>query len=431
MNSKTRPRLLVISQVYAPDPAAVGQYVTDACEEFAAQGWDVVVYTSARGYDDPSQTYPARETRRGVSVRRLPLSSFGKRSIAIRLAAQLLFVIQAMVHSMFAGRFTSLLVSTSPPFAGFCGALLAMSKGVPMTWWVMDLNPDQMIAAGKLSKRSVMARLFDWMNRVTIHRARKIVVLDRFMKERVVSKTPGVCETAHKIEIIPPWSLDTHLAASADEIAAFRNEHGLSGQFVVMYAGNHSEQNPLTTLLDAAERVADIAGITFVFVGGGAGKADVELRIAAGAANLVSLPYQPLERLAATLGAADVHVVSVGDPMVGIVHPCKIYSAMAIGRPILLFGPDPCHASEILATHGVGWQVAHGDVSAAEAMIRAVANASTETIQAVGARGKNLAQSAFSRASLLEAFVAVLGSHEATPLSNEAQGGTKANGNRL
>lgn len=431
MNSKTRPRLLVISQVYAPDPAAVGQYVTDACEEMVAQGWEVVVYTSARGYDDPSQTYPARETRRGVSVRRLPLSSFGKHSIAIRLAAQLLFVIQAMVHAVFAGRFTALLVSTSPPFAGFCGALLSIIKCVPMTWWVMDLNPDQMIAAGKLSKRSVLARVFDWMNRVTIYRARKIVVLDRFMKDRVVAKTPGVSETATKIEIIPPWSLDTHLAASAEDIAAFRTKHGLSGKFVVMYAGNHSEQNPLTTLLDATERVSDIAGIRFVFVGGGAGKSEVERRIAAGAANLVSLPYQPLERLAATLGAADVHVVSVGDPMVGIVHPCKIYSAMAIGRPILLFGPNPCHASEILATHGVGWQVAHGDVSAAEAMIRAVASASTETIQAAGARGKSIAQSEFSRASLLEAFVAALGMHEVTPLSKESQGGTKASSKRL
>ena len=29
---------------------------------------------------------------------------------------------------------------------------------------------------------------------------------------------------------------------------------------------------------------------------------------------------------------ADVHVVSLGEKMVGIIHPCKIYGAMAVAR---------------------------------------------------------------------------------------------------
>ena len=406
----TNRRLLVISQVYPPDAAAVGQYIADVCEEHVARGWEVVVYTSARGYDDPDQYYPARETRRGVAVRRLPLSSFGKRSIPIRLLAQVLFLTQACVRSLCAGRFTSLLVSTSPPFAGFFGSLLSILKRVPLTWWVMDLNPDQMIAAGKISPRSAYARLFDWMNRVTLRRARTVIVLDRYMKDRVIAKLPRDPLIRDKVHVLPPWSLDTHLAEQAAGHQTFRERHGLGEAFVVMYAGNHSEQNPLTTLLCAAEALADRRDVKFVFVGGGTGKAEVDRRVTSGAPNVVSLPYQPVELLAQTLRAADVHVVSVGDAMVGIVHPCKIYSALAVGRPILLFGPPHCHAADILGTEPAGWHVRHGDVAGAVAALQEAARLDRSARLAMGARAEKLVAAEFSRELLIARFVGLLAS---------------------
>jgi colanic acid biosynthesis glycosyl transferase WcaI len=407
MSRPARPRLLVISQVYVPDAAAVGQYVADACEEAAARGWDVVVYTSARGYDDPTQHYPAAENRHGVTIRRLPLSSFGKRSIPIRLAAQLLFMLQASVRALFAGRFTSLLVSTSPPFAGFFGALLATVKRVPLTWWVMDLNPDQMVAAGRLAPSSVLARVFDWMNRVTIRKAKTVIVLDRYMKDRVVAKLPTAANIAAKVHVLPPWSLDTHLEPSPSAAREFRIRHGIDDAFVVMYAGNHSEQNPLDTLLAAADAMADRTDVKFVFVGGGAGKAAVDQQARAGSRNIVSLPYQPIETLAAMLAAADLHAVSVGDAMVGIVHPCKIYSAMAVARPILVLGPDRCHASDIVADAVVAWHVRHGNVAAAVAAVTAATAMPAAEREEMGRDAAEIVAHRYSRAALIDRFLSL------------------------
>ena len=62
----TRDTLLVVSQVYPPDPAAVGQHLADATEEMVRRGWRVVVYTARRGYDDPSVLYPSAEIRRAT-----------------------------------------------------------------------------------------------------------------------------------------------------------------------------------------------------------------------------------------------------------------------------------------------------------------------------------------------------------------------------
>ena len=150
--------LVVITQVYLPDPAAVGQHIADVASAMATRGWRVVVYTAARGYDDPTIRYPCRETLDGVVIRRLPLSSFGKNSIALRLLAQALFMAQAVLRSVFTRGMSCVLVSTSPPFAGFGGAILAWMRSAPLVWWVMDLNPDQMVASGRLSSSSFIAR---------------------------------------------------------------------------------------------------------------------------------------------------------------------------------------------------------------------------------------------------------------------------------
>jgi len=400
-NSRT---VLIITQVYVPDPASVGQHVADVAKEMVRRGWRVVVYTSARGYDDPSQRYPRRETLAGVDVRRLPLSSFGKRSIPIRLLAQACFMVQAIALGLFTRRLGLVLVSTSPPFAGIGGAMLSWLRRVPLVWWVMDLNPDQMVASGKLSPRSVVARAFDWMNRVTLRRSRAVVVMDRFMQKRVVAKL----DVPEKIHVLPPWPHEDVLQAVPSRPNAFRDEQGFGDAFVVMYSGNHGIQNPLKTLLDAARLLEDREDLLFVFVGGGAGKIDVDRRIAEGARNIRSLPFQPLARIGTSLSAADVHVVSLANEAVGVIHPCKIYGAMAIGRPVLFFGPEASHVGDICHGGDIGRIVAHGDVQATVAAIRELVSIGDMARGVMGRRATEIISESFSSTALLAGFCDIL-----------------------
>src|SRR4051812_25218324 len=107
--------LLVISQVYVPDSASVGQHMADAAETMAARGCRVRVFTSRRGYENPAIRYPRRETRAGVEVVRLAWSSFGKKTLGHRLFGQAIFLIQVVMKGVFARRPAAILVSTSPP----------------------------------------------------------------------------------------------------------------------------------------------------------------------------------------------------------------------------------------------------------------------------------------------------------------------------
>ena len=323
----TRPTLLVLSQVYVPDPASVGQHMADAAQEMAHRGWRVVVLTSRTGYDDPAITYPAREVRQGVEIRRLLWASFGKRSIAARLLGGVSFVLQAIVQGLRIGPVDAVLVSTSPPMAGAAAFVISRLRRARLKLWVMDVNPDQSVALGALGSRSLLVRLLEWLNRRVLARADDVIVLDRFMADRINAKR----DVREKLVVLPPWPHEDQLEPVSPARNPFRAEHGLDGKLVVMYSGNHGPSHPVATLLGAAARLVDEPRVVFMFIGGGVGKREIE---AAGLSNVRSLPYQPLDALKYSLSAADLHVVTMGNGLVGISHPCKVYGAMAPRRAL-------------------------------------------------------------------------------------------------
>jgi len=293
-------------------------------------------------------------------------------------------------------------VTTAPPLSPIAGALLTLKSRVRVIFWAMDLNPDQLVALGVLRPAAWPVRVLDWFNRVLIRRAAAVVACDRHMAERIRRKA----DPDERLIVIPPWAHDRHLERVAHEENPFRSAHGMIGKRVIMYSGNHAITNPLSTLLAAAKRLVDEERLVFVFVGGGAGKREVE---ANAASNIVSLPYQPLDKIKFSLSAGDVHVATMGENVVGIVHPCKVYGAMALGRPILTFGPAECHLAD-LAERGIGWHVRLGDVAGAEKVLREIAHLSEADLTALGDRARDIAHSEFEstrlRQSLCDTVVA-------------------------
>lgn len=400
-----RPRVLVLSQVYLPDPTSVGQHLADAAEALVERGNDVRVITSARGFDDPSQRYPLRETLNGVEIVRMPFASFGKKTIAHRLAGMVVFLAQALVRGLFTPRLSGILVSTSPPLASFVAVIIGFFRRVPITYWVMDLNPDQMIQLGKIKETAFSARVFDWFNRLILRRAAHVVALDRFMADRLNAKH----DVSDKMTVMPPWPHGQHDAPLPHEENPFRKEHNLEGKFVVMYSGNHALTNPIETVLEAAVRMQDREDLVFMFIGGGVRKKSVEETIAKhNPTNLISLPYQPLDSIRYSLSAADVHLVTLGDAVVGCVHPCKVYGALALGRPVLYAGPCPSHVTDLLSEDNpaerIGWSIEHGDVEGAIAAIDAVRALPKEELTAMGQRAADLVKERFDNAKMIDRF---------------------------
>jgi glycosyltransferase involved in cell wall biosynthesis len=395
----TAPKtLLVVSQTFVPDPASVGQHMADVAVEMARRGYRVKVYTSNRGYEDPTRKYAPRENLHGVDVRRLPLSSFGKKSILTRVIGTASFMAQVFFTALLTPRLGGIFFSTSPPLVGVVACTVGLLRRVPVAYWAMDLNPDQLIALGKVKPTDFTARFLEAVNRFILRRSNLVVALDRFMADRLRAR--GVPDA--KMLVQPPWPHEEHIDDVDRDTNPFRATHGLTpDKFVVMYSGNHSPSNPLKTLLDAAVRLKNDSSIEFLFVGGGLGKREVEEVIRGqGLSRARSLPYQPMSDLRFSLSAADVHVVSLGEGMVGIIHPCKVYGAMTVGRPILFFGPRPSHVSDLLDAHPIGTHVAHGDVDGAVSAILHLRALPEEARREMGRAAQHVLRASLSQSLL-------------------------------
>lgn len=350
-------KVLLLNQCFYPDVVSTAQYLTELAAELSARGHDVTVIASDRGYDDPSLRFPRRESWNNIEIIRIPSLSLGKSSRWRRVFNFGSFAIVCALRLLLLRRFDVVVALTSPPLISFLGALFVRLKGGSFCFWVMDLNPDEAIAADWLAEGSVAARCFQWMLRYSLKQASQTIVLDRFMRDRVLAKGAD----ARRVAIIPPWSHDDAVEFSVAGREAFRREHGLSDRFVVMYAGNHSPCHPLDTLLEAALKLKACEDVAFCFVGGGSEQAKVrEFALRHEMSNVKCLPYQPLDQLSSSLSAADLQVVVMGDEFVGIVHPCKIYNIMAVGAPALYIGPQPSHVTDI-ASHNI-FHKRHGDV---------------------------------------------------------------------
>jgi len=355
-------KILLLNQAFYPDLVSTGQHLSELAVALAERGHQVTVITGCRAYDDPEKMFPARENWRGIQIFRVYSTRFGKAAKWRRAADFASFILSCCARLMRLPRQDVVVALTTPPLISFIGAWRAKLWRAKFCYWVMDLNPDEAVAAGWLRADSFIGKILERMSRFSLNQANRIVALDRFMSDRIAAK--GIPQ--EKIAVIPPWSHDNNVSFDAAGREQFRKLHGLDGKFVVMYSGNHSPVHPLDTLMQAADRLKDDPGIVFCFIGGGSEFARVKKWVAETKnSQVLCLAYQPLDKLSASMSAADAHLVVLGKSMLGTVHPCKIYNILAVGAPVLYIGPQPSHVSEILDRLGDGhsWAaVAHGEV---------------------------------------------------------------------
>jgi hypothetical protein len=451
-------RFLLLNQTFYPDVASTAQHLTDVARGLADAGHEVHVIASRRAYDDPQKRFASREVWNRIRISRVFTTAFGKRAKWRRALDFASFMLSCALRLLFTRRPDVVIALTSPPLISFVAALFATTRRCRFVYWVMDLNPDEAIVAGWLRPTSTIARILERLSRFSLRRADAVIVLDRFMRERVLAK--GIAPD--RVHVLPPWSHDDAIRYDEAGRNRFRAAHGLTDKFVVMYSGNHSPCHPLDTLLEVARLLAvgsagvspasfgvppkvppsalhssraltsDLCPVTsetsapnseplnpqlstlnepplpapmFCFIGGGSEFARVK-RFAAehNLPNILCLPYQPLSELSASLSAADLHVVVMGDPFVGTIHPCKIYNVLTIGSPVLYIGPEQSHITDIFSASpdsAAHRSARHGDVAGVLAQIRPAAQLAP---RASAAESQQLA-ARFAQSTLLPKFL--------------------------
>ncbi len=395
-------RVLAVNQFYAPDHAATSQLLTELCEDLAQAG-DRVTVVSSRGSYLGGGSLPARETRNGVEVVRAAATSFGKRTIAHRMADYGSFGAMAFAELMRAERPDVMVALTTPPMIASAAAVVAGLRRAPLVAWVQDVYPEIAVAFGVLGERAPVTRALARAAKLTHRAARFSVALSDGMAERLFAQG----QAAERVRVVPNWADGRLIRPVAHEASAFRREHGLEGRFVVAYSGNFGVGHELGGLLDAVKQLAPkLPELRLLLVGDGARRGEIE-RISRDLDHVVLLPYQPREALAASLSAADIHFASLRAGLAGLLVPSKLYGILAAGRPLIYQGEARCEVARVVREHDVGFVVAPGDT---EALARAIWHAAhdRETTREMGERARRVFEAEFDRPRAVARFRAVL-----------------------
>jgi hypothetical protein len=151
-------RVLLLNQTFHPDVVATAQVLSDFAVGLVERGHHVTAIASQRAYDNPAQRFPARETWRGVEIQRLPSAGFGKASLWRRAADFGFFSAVTTLRLLTLPRYDAVVALTSPPLVSYLAAWFCRLRGAKLYYWVMDMNPDEAVAAGWLREGSLPTR---------------------------------------------------------------------------------------------------------------------------------------------------------------------------------------------------------------------------------------------------------------------------------
>jgi len=363
--------VLLINQTYYPDVAATAQHAHDLARHLAGRGHRVSVIASRSIYGRRGSNLPARETVEGIEIHRVGMSLFGKSRLILRVIDFALFYMLAAARALLIRRVDVVIPFTTPPFIALVGWMLRLVKRCKYVYWVMDLYPDLPVACGVMKPTGLATRFFQAVNRLCLRRADRAVVLGRCMQERVIGK--GV--PAATIARIGVWADHREINPVPRDENPYRDEWNLRGKLVVMYSGNFGIGHDIDTIAAAIERLQRREDIAFVFVGSGKRMEEMKQFAEDHKLNNVQFhPYQPRERINASLSLPDVHLISLLDPVCGIMVPCKLYGIMAAERASLFVGPAGSEIARTLVEDEAGLTVACGDVDGLVQAIESLAD---------------------------------------------------------
>ena len=448
-------KLVFINRCYWPDSEATGQLLTELCE-FLAPRWDVsaVVGQPNWGTEKESFVRSGTQIRNGVEIHRLLHSQRpkGQRFSRIRNLVSFTLAVRKWGKGASTGTVgvrASLKNSPSPPAPlpegegrdGKHGATiicetdpfllplvvgpLARRTKSRVIYYLQDIYPDVAVAVG-VAKNHFFIRMLRSRLKQEYMRADAIVVLDEDMRDRLV----GWGVPADRLKIVPNW-MDCSVVKPIKSNNPFRLEHGVEDRFVVMHSGNMGMTQRLDVLVDAmkivADGVSDSTGgeseggqrlrrlngdgtecrVTLMMVGNGAKRAALAEQ-ARRVANIRFLDYQPRESLSESLSAADLHVVSMDQAITGCLAPSKLYGILASGTPVLAIVPKGNAVWRLVEQEKIGWNVEPGDTAGIAQAIRDAESLDRSQLQAMGNRGRVLAETLFDKRICCEAFEQVV-----------------------
>lgn len=386
--ASSKPRVIMLSQFYDPEPAYKGQIFA---EEIAELGYNVEVVTGFPNYPGGIvytgfRIRPINRSRvNGIDITRLPLYPSHNGSSLNRALNYISFAASACLYLTFFARRADLVYVYHPPLTvGLAAVTAQLFRRAPVILDIHDLWPDTLPATGMLTNRRLLRivdRACNWLYR----RATRIVLHSEGFRQQLILR--GV--PAGKMKSVLGWA---HEVGFMDQIinapVAMADGYG----FKLLYAGNVGKAQALGTVIEAAKLLREKGlekSVTFYILGSGAMLDELNTRADdLGLKNVRFLPRVPLSEVGPFLASADALLVHLrDDPLFTITIPSKTQSYMMAGKPIIMAVRG--EAATLVEKAGAGVAIAPEDPGALAAAALELASRAKEDLAAIGSAGRS------------------------------------------
>jgi colanic acid biosynthesis glycosyl transferase WcaI len=397
-------KLLIHGINFSPELTGVGKYTGEMADWLAARGHEVRVVTAPPYYPDwalhpgyRGRWYGAEHRSDKLRVWRCPIYVPKIPSGFRRLLHLSSFCLSSLPIMLRESQWRPDVIWTveptvlAAPIALFCGRV---SRS--FTWLhIQDYELDAAFELGILRGRTAR-RFATWAERRLMRRFNRVSTISERMHVRALEK--GV--QPDRLTLLVNWA-DLEAKSFDSEIEALRALLDIPPRsLVLLYSGTMGKKQGLTVLAQAAARLVDDPGLTFVFCGTGPERPALEASCE-GLPHVRFLDLQPSERLPSLLGMASVHLLSQEGSAADLVMPSKLTGILASGVPVIA----SCKQGTDLAAVAdqCGLVVPPGDV---EALVSAIERLAQDEVLrlSLGRNARAYAEQHLSMQCVLERF---------------------------
>jgi Glycosyltransferase len=328
--------ILVVTQYFWPENFKVNDLVSGLID----RGHKVTVLTGLPNYPDGKffKGYGFFRSLTGAygqaRVVRVPILPRGAASGIHLLLNYLSFVLAASILGPLRCRDRydlAFVFEPSPITVALPALMMKRLRGIPVMFWVQDLWPESLTAAGAVKSPVVLGMVGKLVGH--IYRACDRIL---FTSRAFAGSIGRYVEDRGQLHYFPQYGEDAYRMVTLPADAPERSL--IPEGFLVMFAGNIGAAQGFDTIIAAADRLRGHRDIHFVIIGNGRMRASVEEEVSRlGLKETVHLLGRfPLSAMAGFFSLADAMLVTLKkDPIFSLTIPAKVQSYLACGRPIV------------------------------------------------------------------------------------------------
>jgi glycosyltransferase involved in cell wall biosynthesis len=402
-------KVLVVADVYPPEVSSAATLMRELAEGLTKRGHTVTVATSyPRYYQDEAAkgtVFPEVGTERGVHVIRVKTLPLHKTAFVIRGIAQLLLPFQFFkkIRRHIGERPDAVIIYTPPLTLGLVGRLVKKRYGARFLLNIQDIFPQNAIDLGILKPKPLIW-FFEAVERM-VYRTADVITFHSEGGKRFLVEQKGVPEG--KIFTLYNW-VDLAPYQNLPKPLSYRNEYGLAGKFVLLFAGIFGPAQGLEFVVEVAKRVSDIPDLVFLLVGDGMEKTRVDAKISEyGLGNVVVKPFVSGDDYPYLVRDADAGIVCLSIKNKTPFVPGKFLGYLAAGKPVIAFLNRESDGFELVKKAQCGYAAVSDDADAAAALVRK-AYAERAALPRLGENGLAYAKENIALEKCLEKFEKLL-----------------------